>query len=86
MSGQIGLYEEFVSTVFFHEWNLIQIVFFSADGHSTTTTKLDEKEAAENNTSFLSRTLFFWFDRFVLTGKNREINSKNVWNLDPEYR
>lgn len=58
---------------------------FHSDGHSTTTTKIEEEEA-KNNTSLLSRALFVWFDKFVLTEKNREVNSKNLWTLDPEYR
>ena len=62
--------------------------FLLLDGHTTTTsttTKIED-EPKKSQTSFISKALFIWFDQFVLTGKNREVNSKNLWTLDPEYR
>ena len=36
----------------------------------------------KNTTSYASRCLFLWFDKFVLWGENQ----KTIWNLDQDFR
>jgi hypothetical protein len=45
-----------------------------------------QQQQQQSKPSFLSRVLFIWFDKFVLLGQNRGINSQNLWDLDPDFR
>ena len=61
---------------------------------ATATIENDDKKSYPNQTksgqeqkrSLLNRLFFFWFDKFVLLGQNRNLNPTQFWDLEPDFR
>ncbi|XKL66879.1 hypothetical protein PGB90_010299 [Kerria lacca] len=58
------------------------LVVFGAPEFRTKLIRKNENVSPENESSFVSKILFIWFDRFIWKGYKKPLKNEDLWNLD----
>ncbi|XKL66878.1 hypothetical protein PGB90_010298 [Kerria lacca] len=58
------------------------LVVFGAPEFRTKLIRKNEYVSPENESSFVSKILYIWFDRFIWKGYKKSLENDDLWNLD----